>query len=281
MRMQEKYRGVIALDLDGTLLNSEKQITDTNRRALEKAHEAGFAIVPTTGRFYGGMPRQIRDLPFLRYAITINGAMVEDLATGEVIYRAEIPLARALAICEAMDGEAVLYDCYRGNEAFMSAHHKARIDEMLHNPHYKELIHRLRKPVEDLKAFIRGEGCDVQKIQLFMPDAALRRRLMEQLPLMFEGLAVSSSISENIEINDARAHKGAALLALAAHLGLRREDTYAFGDGLNDLSMLREAGLGIAMANAEPEAKAAADLITRSCDEDGVAYAITRLLQTI
>lgn len=275
----EKVTGIIALDLDGTLLNSDKQLTEGNLRALEQAYAAGFAIVPTTGRFYGGMPEFIRALPFVRYAITINGAEVCDLHTGEVIYRAEIPLQRALAIYEAMDGEAVLYDCYRGNDAFMSQSHKERIDEYLHNPHYREMIRRLRKPVPDLKDFLRAGGSDVQKIQLFMHDDPLRRRLMEQLPTMFEELAVSSSISENIEINDARAHKGAALMALAAHLQLPREATFAFGDGLNDLTMLREAGTGIAMANAEPEVKAVADRLTLSCDDDGVARAIEEILQ--
>lgn len=275
----EKVTGIIALDLDGTLLNSDKQLTEGNLRALEQAYAAGFAIVPTTGRFYGGMPAFIRALPFIRYAITINGAEVCDLHTGEVIYRAEIPLQRALAIYEAMDGEAVLYDCYRGNDAFMSESHKERIDEYLHNPHYREMIRRLRKPVPDLKGFLRAGGSDVQKIQLFMHDDPLRRRLMEQLPAMFEELAVSSSISENIEINDARAHKGAALMALAAHLQLPREATFAFGDGLNDLTMLREAGTGIAMANAEPEVKAVADRLTLSCDDDGVARAIEEILQ--
>jgi hydroxymethylpyrimidine pyrophosphatase-like HAD family hydrolase len=163
----------------------------------------------------------------------------------------------------------------------MSAAHKARIDEMIFNPHYREMIHRLRKPVSDLKEHITASGRDVQKVQLFMPDNALRLRLMAALPTMFEGLAVSSSISENIEINDEKAHKGAALLALADYLGLRREDTYAFGDGLNDLTMLRDAGTGIAMANAEPEAKAAADRLTCSCDEDGVACGIDEILKTI
>lgn len=279
--MPDMVKGVIALDLDGTLLGSDKQLSAENRRALEQAHEAGFAIVPTTGRFYGGMPDFIRALPFLRYVITINGAEVADLHTGTVIYRAEIPLQRALAVYEAMDGENVLYDCYQGNDAFMSADHKARIDDYLHNPHYRDMIRRLRKDVPELKAFLRQRGADVQKIQLFMHDETLRRRLMAQLPEQFEGLAVSSSISENIEINDARAHKGAALMALAAHLGLPREATFAFGDGLNDLTMLREAGVGFAMENAESEVKAAADLMTRSCDDDGVAHGIHQILQTM
>ena len=83
--------GIIALDLDGTLLNSDKELSPGNRAALERAAEAGYEIVPTTGRFYGGMPQVIRELPFVRYVITINGAEVADRRTGEVMYRAEIP----------------------------------------------------------------------------------------------------------------------------------------------------------------------------------------------
>lgn len=274
-----KVRGIIALDLDGTLLNSDKQLSEGNRRALERAFEAGYAIVPTTGRFYGGMPACIRELPFIRYIITINGAEVADLATGEVIYSAEIPNERALAVYEAMDSENVLYDCYQHNAAFMSAAHKERIDDMVSSDHYREMLHRLRRSVPDLKVFLRENGEDVQKIQLFTVDRALRLHLMEKLPTMFEGLAVSSSVIDNIEINDCRAHKGAALLALAEHLGLSREDTFAFGDGLNDLTMLREAGIGFAMENGEAEVKAVADRVTAGCDEDGVARGIEAILE--
>ena len=274
-----KVKGIIALDLDGTLLNSDKQLTEGNRRALERAYEAGYAIVPTTGRFYGGMPQCIRELPFVRYIITINGAEVADLETGEVIYSAEIPNALALAVYEAMDRENVLYDAYQHNAAFMSVSHKERIDTMVSSDHYREMLHRLRKPVPELKAFLRENGDSVQKIQLFTVDRPLRLRLMEQLPTMFDGLAVSSSVIDNIEINDSRAHKGAALLALADHLGLERKDTFAFGDGLNDLTMLREAGIGFAMENGEPEVKAMADRVTCSCDEDGVARGIEAILE--
>lgn len=274
-----KVRGIIALDLDGTLLNSQKQLTEGNRRALERAYEVGYAIVPTTGRFYNGMPQCIRGLPFVRYIITINGAEVADLETGEVIYSAEIPNERALAVYEAMDSENVLYDCYQHNAAFMSASHKERIDTMVSSEHYREMLHRLRKPVPDLKGFLRESGDDVQKIQLFTVDRALRLQLMEKLPTMFDGLAVSSSVIDNIEINDSRAHKGAALLALAEHLGLSREDTFAFGDGLNDLTMLRDAGIGFAMENGEPEVKAIADRVTIGCDEDGVARGIEAILE--
>ena len=266
---------ILALDLDGTLLNSNKELTPGNRAALERAARAGIHIVPTTGRFYGGMPECIRELPFVRYAITINGAQVADLQTGEVIYRAELPVVRAVELMEYLDSMPVIYDCYMDNDAFMTGAFLERVDEMVSDPHYRDMVRRLRKPVPELKRFVQERsGSGVQKIQFFTNYPDLRLELMKQLPIRFPDITVSSSVADNVEINQLRANKGEALLALAQSIGVQREQTMAIGDGLNDLSMLRDAGLGVAMANACPQAKKLAHANTLSCDEDGVAHAI-------
>ena len=97
---------------------------------------------------------------------------------------------------------------------------------------------------------------------------------MAQLAQRCPDLAVTSSIPRNVELNSARAQKGLALQGLADLLGIPMAETMAFGDDLNDLSMLRAAGLGVAMGNASAEVKAAADYVTASCDENGVALAL-------
>ncbi len=268
---------IIALDLDGTLLNSDKKLTQGNLEALERAAAAGIHIVPTTGRFYGGMPDFIRELPFIRYVITINGAQVADLQTGQVIYRAELPAGQTVELMEYLDTLPVIYDCYMNNDAFMTEALKERVDEMVSSPHYRKMVRQLRKPVPELKQFILQQGSDVQKVQFFTNRPQLRLDLMEQLPRQFDNIIVSSSVVDNVEINQSHANKGEALLALAAHLGVAREETMSFGDGLNDLSMIRDAGVGVAMANACPEVKELADEITLSCDEDGVAHGINTL----
>jgi len=273
--MSEPIR-LIALDLDGTLLDSQKRLSDENLAALTRAAEAGVHIVPTTGRFFDGMPEIIRKLPFLRYAITINGAEAADVHTGEVFYKAEIPADRAIELMEYLDTLPVIYDCYMENAGWMTAAQKERIDGMVKNAHYRKMLHELRRPVPELKTFVRERGRDVQKVQFFIPTAELRQELLQLLPERFPNLAVSSSVSENIELNAAHATKGKALLALAERLGIPREGTMSFGDGLNDLSMLTAAGMGVAMENACPEAKAAADFITLSNDDHGVAYAIEK-----
>ncbi len=269
------YR-IIALDLDGTLLNSDKELTPASLAALTKAAEAGIEIVPTTGRFYGGMPEVIRNLPFINYAITINGAEVKDLRSGAVIYRAELPWQQAVDIMTMLDELPVIYDCYMGSAGWMTGSQKALVDGIVDSPHYRKMIHELRQNVPELKAFLREQQRDVQKVQLFTRHEALRQELLHGLDKRFDELSVSCSEAQNVEINNLHANKGEALMALADHLGIPRKATMSFGDGLNDLSMLSAAGLGIAMANACDEAKACADVLTVSCDEDGVAKAIEK-----
>lgn len=265
---------LIALDLDGTLLNSNKELTPGNRAALDRAAAAGIEIVPTTGRFFGGMPEFIRALPYLHHAVTINGAQVIDLRRDEVVYRAEIPPERAVELMRALDGLPLIYDCYVGNWGWMNREMWENCGDYVPNEHYFRMVRELRTPVDDLKRYLieRGEG--VQKVQLFTKDEALRQRLLKGLGKRFEGLAVSTSVPNNIEINHADANKGAAVLKLAEYLGLERSQTVAFGDGLNDLSMIEAAGMGIVMENGDVRVKAVADHIVPDCDADGVAAGI-------
>ncbi len=269
---------LIALDLDGTLLNTEKRLSDRNREALARAAAAGIEIVPTTGRFFDGIPEVVRTLPFLHYAITINGAAVFDVCRGENLLKAELPLVRAMEILDYMDSLPVLYDCYQDNAGWMSRAMWEQVEAYVGNPHSRKLVRETRQPVPDLRTMLRERGRDVQKLQGILKDLDLRERLIRELPERFAGLSVTSSWENNVEINDAEAHKGRALLRLAEHLGLRPDQTMAFGDGLNDLTMLRAAGLGVAMGNACPEALAAADVVTADCDHDGVAAAIEKYI---
>ena len=267
---------LLALDLDGTLLNSQKELTPRTCDALYTAAEAGVEIVPTTGRFFTGMPEVVQKLPFLHYAITINGAQVYDIRKEKAVSAAEIPLETALQVLEYLDGFPVIYDCYQDNWGWMTRSMQENAAAFVPFDYALRMVRSLRTPVEELKAYLRGQNRGVQKLQLFTPDDALRGRLLKDLTEQFDSLSVSTSMPCNIEINDAHANKGEAIASLVAYLGLPMAATMAIGDGLNDTSMIKMAGRGVAMANACPEILAIADEVTASCDEDGAALAIER-----
>ena len=270
---------LIALDLDGTLLTTEKELTAENEAALRRAAEAGIEIVPATGRFYGAIPEAVRALPYVHYAITINGAQVRDVRAGRPLLRAEIPCRLAIEVMTFLDKLPVIYDCYMDDWGWMTRSHYDRAADFAPHRHSLDMLRNFRTPVPELKAHLAELGHDVQKIQTFFLDMELRARTMEELAARFPELAVTSSLPRNVELNHCKAHKGAALQWLTAYLGLDPAQTVAFGDDLNDVSMLRAAGIGIAMGNACQEAKAAADFVTESCDESGVARALNRLTQ--
>ena len=275
---------IVALDLDGTLLDSEKRLSEANRKALERAAEKGVLIVPTTGRFFGMMPPAVRDLPFVRYAITINGAQVYDRETDTAIVRDEIPLEMALQVMETLDRYDVIYDCYRQNWGWMTAALQEKAADYATNEHYLKMVREFRKPVPELKQHLRETAADgdVQKIMLFAPNrersAAIDclRKLSDELAARFPEIKVTSSTWNNIELNIKTAHKGNALKRFAEHLGYTLENCMAFGDGMNDFTMVEAAGLGVAMENAEPEVKRVAKYVTLSTDADGVAAGLEK-----
>ena len=274
----EKDIKIIAFDLDYTLLDTEKRVSPANYAALEKAAAMGIETVPCTGRFFDAMPEAVKSLPFMRYAITINGAMIVDARTRESLYCAEISTRDALGFFSFLDGLPVLYDCYIGGKGYMTKAMYDRTPEVIADKHALELVLATRTTVPDLKAFIKEGGLKPQKLQMFTADRELRARLLEELPQRFPSFAVTSSLPHNIEINDRETDKGKALLRLASMLGCRPEQTMAFGDELNDFSMIEAAGTGIAMGNAHPELKKIADYVTDDCDHDGVGKAIEKLL---
>ena len=275
---------IIALDLDGTLLDSQKRLSDANRSALEEAAAKGILIVPTTGRFFGMMPQAIRDLPFVRYAITINGAQVYDRETDTAIVKDEIPLDMALELMRLLDSYDVIYDCYRSNWGWMTESLQAKAADYATDAHYLKMIREFRNPVADLKEHLSRTAADgnVQKVMLFARNEpageAVTNAIIKAVSEQFPDIKVTASTWNNLEFNIATAHKGNALKRFAEHLGLTLDNCMALGDGMNDLTMIQAAGLGVAMANAHPRVLAAADRVTLSNDEDGVAHAIRSML---
>ena len=181
-----------------------------------------------------------------------------------------------------MDGLPVIYDCYQDDWGWMSGSMYAKIDEYISDPGVALLTKKTRTAVDDLKATLRERGTPVQKMQMHFSDPAQRLHWLAELPALWPDISVTSSISSNIELNSLEANKGAALKQLCGLLGVGLEETLAFGDGSNDLTMLSAAGTGAAMLNASDKVKAAADIVTEADNNcAGVAQTVYRLMPEI
>lgn len=270
---------LIATDLDGTFVDDQKQFLDENVQAFAECAEKGIHIVPATGRTIIGIPDEIRNLPGVRYAITSNGASVVDLKSGEVISSCEMSTETVIKIMElARDSEDdIMYDAYVKGIGYTRQDFWDNLLRYVPNPAILDLVRKTRKAVPDNIEYIKNAGVNVEKINLFFitEEARVRmRNVLADIP----GIVVSSSLSNNLEINAVGADKGGALLRLAEQLGIYQEETMAFGDGENDISMLRMAGFGVAMENSGDNVKTAADYVTVTNNEAGVAVAIRKFV---
>ena len=258
---------LVGLDLDGTVFTDEKTITPATKDAIARAVRAGVAVLPVTGRPRSGLPEEVLAIPGVRYAITSNGAMCEDLAEGSVLVRLamdEETALRALHIAEKYD---VVIDIYIDGQAYTAAESMQLVQT--HVPEsFRPYFLKTRRLVENREQLLRRKGRGAEKFTILFRDMAQRAAAWQEFEQtgLFE---LSGGIPENIEVNAKGVDKGRALLALAGR-------TMACGDASNDIAMLRAAGLGVAMGNATPEAVAAADVQTDTNNNDGVAKAIRR-----
>ena len=267
---------LILTDLDGTLLRDDKSLSPANRAALVRAAAQGAEVVVATGRFFGGIPQELLELPFLRYFILMNGAKVYDRREDRVLYRSEIPLAQAERVMDLLEPLDCTVDCYQNDVGWMERRYFDHLDYYVTDPVSRAMVRSHRRPVDDLRAQVRAGGDTVQKMQAYFPHLELRPQVMALLRREVPGVVQSISLPTNLELNAAGATKGAALAELCRALGVDPLDTAAFGDGTNDVSMLAAAGVGVAMANGAPETRQAADLVTASNQEDGVAMVLDR-----
>ena len=270
---------LIATDLDGTFVDSKKQMIEENVKAFAECAERGIQIVPTTGRTKVGIPDAIKTLPGVRYAITNNGGVVVDLETGEELCSCRLDSELAAKVMEIAKDSAddIMYDAYIDGIGYSRFEFFENLEHYLYDPGILDLVKLTRRPVEDNIAYVKTCGCGVEKINMFFVDMEARARMRAQLSEV-PGILVTSSLPNNLEINAYGADKGTALLWLAEYLNIQREEVMALGDGENDLSMIRAAGIGVAMGNAEEHVKAAADYITATNDEAGVAAAVHKFV---
>lgn len=275
--MKKKIK-MIGLDLDGTVFNEEKKITPHTREVLEEAIRRGITVLPATGRPEAGLPEQFLEISGVRYALTSNGSRIIDLEKKETVYEELIPwemaqeLIGTLAACPHSAWEA-----YYGGKCFVDQDTYRFLEEPGMTPAVKEYIKKTRNLWPHLIPYMRENRIAVEKLHMVFDDRQERDRMLAKLK---EDSRIDASFAStfNLEIISAKSGKGNGLLALGRILGIKQEEIMACGDSWNDWDMLKKAGLAVVMENGDPETKKLADFITKSNEEDGVAWAIEQLV---
>ena len=260
---------LIAIDLDGTLLNEKKEISEYSLSVLRRAVEAGVYITVASGRRYSDVMDFSEAIAPGQPVICANGAMACLNDPYECVYCECLPKARLRSVVELLEKEKCYYHVYCDDGSVM--------ESRTANPGLKRKLNCYDYQGEVLTGdeMPKYVGDGALKVVTFIPDrekVARVRSAMEKI----DGLEINSSWWDNLEMLEAGVHKGAAVRALAERLNLPMEQVMAIGDNENDLSMFEVAGLSVAMGNGTDRAKESADWVTLTNEEDGVAHAIEK-----
>ncbi len=268
---------LLALDLDGTVLNNEKHISSVTKQALENAIAAGVTVLPASGRPLSGITPEFLELPGVNYALTSNGAAVYRLSDGAPIYTDYLDTQLAAELMHRLLDLNLMATFFASGKGYATANQLDLLPKLSISEPVREYLRNSRTVLEDPVDFIRTHG-HVEKFTLnflhdeeghWVDEAPLRAILAD-----YPDLTIVSGGTDNLEITAPTASKGHALLALAEQLGIPQEQTMACGDSENDVEMLRAAGLSVAMANSEDCVFRVAKVTTTSNEENGVAKAI-------
>ena len=274
---------IVFSDLDGTFLTPDKRVHPVNLHALEALAASGGEFVICTGRPLAGIPAELRDLPGARYAVCVNGAVVVDLdvvrAGGDgVVYARPMGHRRAVSYYRAVSHLDIEIDIMADGGAFAERRRFERLSTYGLSPSFLDQIRRSRTVVDEPLDHVVGRLGRVDRVSVYYHTPEERDECVAAVDAD-PTLSWTSSESCNLEISDVGASKGSALEWLCGHLGVPVAQSVAFGDGMNDTSMLAAAGTGVAMANAQPGVAAYADVATRlSNAEGGVGDYLLRLL---
>lgn len=261
---------MIGLDLDGTLLTTQKELTSYTKDVLSRAMEQGVIVMPATGRPLSGVPEELMRLPGIRYAITANGGRIVDARTKETLYECLVSAEIARKVLDIFEHYDTLREIYYDGTGYAQEDALKAVDRYLESPPMARYITATRIPVPDVRVKFEAENRSLDKIQALFVTVEDRDAALKELRTVPD-IEVTGALAKNIEVNARGVNKGKALVRLGEILGIKREEIMAFGDGSNDLYMMQEVGTGVAMDNGTKEVKEAADYIAASNDQEGVA----------
>lgn len=270
---------LVAFDLDGTLLDTNKKISERTEKALLKAADSKVILVSATGRTYTAIPETVKSIKGLRYIISSNGATIYDNVKKEIIYSDSIREEAVERIYEILKHRKLMVEVSVGGVAYTDSFYYNMAKLNLLSYRTNRYVVETRTPVDDCLAFMTEHKNGIENININFENQEEReelRDLMEEIP----GCNVTSSFAHNIEIGGENSTKEKALRYICRAENIETENVLSFGDSDNDVSMLRMSGLSAAVSNGTKDAKEAAKIITSSNDEDGVAVVLEKMINT-
>lgn len=268
---------LVAIDLDGTLLNAEKEVSERNKRAIALAIEKGVRIVICSGRVYTGARLYAKQVGSYDPVIACNGAVISENIHGKVLYSNILQTDDCLKVIDICNKNDIYFHVYAG-EVMMTE--KLGFTSLKYFEKNKMLPPEDRVQIEIVKnmadAVKKMEG-KVLKVVVVNDNIELLGKVRTEIEQL-TNIDVMSSNYDNFEVMNKGVNKGAALEKLSDMLGIAASEMIAIGDNENDISMIKYAGLGIAMGNGEDITKEASQYITASNNHDGVADAIEKFV---
>ncbi|MGI6012360.1 MAG: Cof-type HAD-IIB family hydrolase [Ruminococcus sp.] len=269
---------LIAIDLDGTLLDSGCVFREENRIWLSRALKAGYFVVPTTGRSFQNARYEIfKNFDEMPYYINANGTVVTDGKTEKVLYTASFPRDVAKEIYRLCKEYRTYIEPYAGRCAYME---REGIDHLYRSGlsrSYCEQLMRTNILTENMEEIIANGEYPVSKFHIVCESSQEKEMLKARIAAI-PGLYPISVVAQNIEVVYQKKSKKDGLAFLSDYLGITRENVLAIGDSSNDIEMLEWAGCSVAMENASDQVKKTAKYVTDTNDNDGVAKALQRFL---
>lgn len=263
---------LIALDMDGTLLTTQETILKETITDIRSAVAQGKIVVLCTGR---GIPELLdyRELfAFVRYAITLSGALIYDFWEDRCLLFHGISQSVSLKIIRIAETHDAMVHFYTKRELIVEKTQRERLTTY-HISEYDLFLRQYARIVTNMKAEILLYKC-FPKINIFFQSEMDRQNAFKQLAKL--PLSISFAGNLVLELSPKHTTKGSGLQFLAKHLQIPIEDTIAVGDSDNDRHVLETAGLSIAMGNAEPNILLLADCVTSDNDHNGAGEAIQK-----
>lgn len=270
---------LVAVDMDGTLLNRERKITQYTQNVIRRAVSQGVVFAPATGRAVNALPQELKDMEEIRYGIFSNGATIYDLKEKKVLYKNQFEQKRILELMDFLKQFDVMQSYSMNGQSYAARKDMENVDYYQLDSNTKAIIHNSRKLINDLEDFLKEHDKTetVEKITLLFRTKEERAKVWKALE-RFDDIQYSSSLPKNIEISKKGCNKGDGLLHLAKGLGIKREEVMGCGDADNDRELLECSGFSVAMENGIDEIKEIADYITVTNQKNGVAKAMEKFV---